>query len=164
MSLKKDLILKSARGTRVEGRKTPIQAASATASAALPPVILVAGPTASGKSALALELAAALGGTIINADALQIYRDLRILSARPDEAAMAQVPHRLYGYLDAAERGSVGQWRGRALARVSRAHSAAELPPPAGGTGLYLRRTQHPPPAFPPLPAPIPDESAPPDP
>src|SRR5258707_13267266 len=85
-----------------------------------PPVILIAGPTASGKSALALELAAALEGTIINADALQIYRDLRILSARPDEAAMARVPHRLYGHRDAAERGSAGHWRGFGRAEVAR--------------------------------------------
>ena len=79
-----------------------------------PPSIIVAGPTASGKSALALELAAAFGGTIINADALQSYRDLRILTARPDAAAEARVPHRLYGFLDAAERGSAAQlaWAG----------------------------------------------------
>src|SRR5436190_1309806 len=76
----------------------------------------------------ALELAAALGGTIINADALQIYRDLRILSARPDEAAMARVPHRLYGYLDAAERGSAGRWRALALAEIAEAHEAGRLP------------------------------------
>jgi tRNA dimethylallyltransferase len=69
------------------------------------PVVILAGPTASGKSALALELAAARGGTIINADSQQIYRDLNILSARPDAAAMASAPHRLYGFLDAAERG-----------------------------------------------------------
>ena len=78
---------------------------------ALPPVVIIAGPTASGKSALALELAELFGGTIINADALQIYRDLPILTARPEAAAMARVPHRLYGWLDAAERGSAGRWR-----------------------------------------------------
>src|SRR5215204_102353 len=83
------------------------------------PVVIVAGPTASGKSALALELAAALGGTIINADSQQIYRDLRILSARPDAAATPRVPHRLYGYLDATGRGSVGQWRALALAEIA---------------------------------------------
>ena len=78
------------------------------------PVIIIAGPTASGKSGLALELAAARGGIIINADSQQIYRDLKILSARPDEAAMRRAPHRLYGFLDAAERGSVALWRERA--------------------------------------------------
>ena len=81
--------------------------------------VLIAGPTASGKSALALELAAARGGTIINADSQQIYRDLSILSARPDAAAVRRVPHRLYGFLDAAERGSVALWRERALAEIA---------------------------------------------
>src|SRR5207237_8287921 len=94
----------------------------------LPPVIIIAGPTASGKSALALELAAALDGTIINADSQQIYRDLPILSARPDDAAAARVPHRLYGFLDAAERGSVGRWRALALAEIAAAHARGSLP------------------------------------
>jgi len=85
------------------------------------PVIIIAGPTASGKSALALELAAAFGGIIINADSQQIYRDLKILSARPDDAAMRQVPHRLYGFLDAAERGSVARWRELALVEIATA-------------------------------------------
>src|SRR6266581_99013 len=101
MSLKKALILRSPRSGRLEGR-----AEASAAENPLAPVILIAGPTASGKSALALELAASFGGTIINADSMQIYRDLRILSARPEGAALARAPHRLYGYLDAAERGS----------------------------------------------------------
>ena len=104
-----------------------------------PPIVLLAGPTASGKSALAVELAAALGGVVINADSLQVYRDLRILSARPDETATARVPHRLYGYLDAAERGSVGTWRVAALCEIDAAHAAGLLPIVTGGTGLYLR-------------------------
>jgi len=116
------------------------------------PVVIVAGPTASGKSALALDLAAALGGTIINADSQQIYRDLRILSARPDDAVMARVPHRLYGYLDAAERGSVGQWRARALDEIVAAQRAGRLPMLVGGTGLYLRALQHGLAAIPPIP------------
>jgi tRNA dimethylallyltransferase len=103
------------------------------------PVIIVAGPTASGKSALALELAAAHGGTIINADSQQIYRDLNILSARPDATRMARVPHRLYGFLDAAERGSVALWRERALDEIAAAQRAGSLPFLVGGTGLYLR-------------------------
>jgi tRNA dimethylallyltransferase len=106
------------------------------------PVVIIAGPTASGKSALALELAAAFSGTIINADSQQIYRDLKILSARPDAAAMRRVPHRLYGFLDAAERGSVAIWRDRALAEIAAAHTAGSLPLLVGGTGLYLRALQ----------------------
>src|SRR6266568_6743651 len=153
MALKKDLILKSAGRARLGGRTkedAPTQ----------PPVILIAGPTASGKSALALELAAALGGTIINADALQIYRDLRILSARPDDAALARVPHRLYGYLDAAERGSAGRWRELALAEIADTHTTGRLPIVVGGTGLYLRALQHGLAAIPPIPAAIREEAA----
>src|SRR5712691_2744167 len=153
MALKKDLILKSAGRARLEGRTkedAPTQ----------PPVILIAGPTASGKSALALELAATLGGTIINADALQIYRDLGVLSARPDAAALARVPHRLYGYLDAAERGSAGRWRELALTEIADAHTAGRLPIVVGGTGLYLRALQQGLAAIPPIPAAIREEAA----
>ena len=106
---------------------------------ALPPVVIIAGPTASGKSALALELAEMFGGTVINADALQIYRDLPILTAWPEAAAMARVPHRLYGLLDAAERGSAGRWRDAALGEIAASHRAGRLPIVVGGTGLYLR-------------------------
>src|SRR5205085_5660207 len=106
------------------------------------PVVIIAGPTASGKSALALESAAAFGGTIINADSQQIYRDLRILSARPDAAAMRRVPHRLYGFLDAADRGSVAIWRERALAEIAAVQAEGRLPFLVGGTGLYLRALQ----------------------
>jgi len=102
-------------------------------------VLVVAGPTASGKSALALELAEACAGTIINADSLQSYRDLRILTARPDEAAEARVRHRLYGFLDAAERGSVARWRMLALDEIAGATKAGRIPLLVGGTGLYLR-------------------------
>jgi tRNA dimethylallyltransferase len=125
-----------------------------------PPVILIAGPTASGKSALALGLAAALDGTIINADSLQVYRDLPILSAQPEAAATARVPHRLYGYLDAAERGSVGQWRVLATAEVAAAHNAGRLPIVVGGSGLYLRALQHGLTAIPTIPAAIREEAA----
>jgi len=106
------------------------------------PVVIIAGPTAGGKSALALELAASFGGVIINADSQQIYGDLRILSARPDAAAMRRVPHRLYGFLDAAERGSVAIWRERALAEIAAARAAGRPPFLIGGTGLYLRALQ----------------------
>jgi tRNA dimethylallyltransferase len=102
-------------------------------------VVIIAGPTASGKSALALALARAYGGTIVNADALQTYRDLRILTARPDAAAEALVPHRLYGFLDGAERGSAARWRDLALAEIAVSAAAGRLPILVGGTGLYLR-------------------------
>jgi tRNA dimethylallyltransferase len=107
------------------------------------PVVLVAGPTASGKSALALALASAYGGWIINGDSLQVYRDLDILSARPAAAALARAPHRLYGFLDAAERGSVGQWLALARDEVAAAHRAGALPIVVGGTGLYLHALQY---------------------
>src|SRR3954463_3567898 len=105
----------------------------------LPPVLLIAGPTASGKSALALGLAEIFGGTVINADALQLYRDLPILTSWPDEAARARVSHRLYGVLDASERGSAGRWRAKALDEIAALHGAGRLPIVVGGTGLYLR-------------------------
>jgi tRNA dimethylallyltransferase len=104
-----------------------------------PPVLVIAGPTASGKSAVALELADLSGGTIINADSMQIYRDLRILTARPDQAVQTRIPHRLYGFLDATERGSAARWRTLALDAIAEATSAGRLPILVGGTGLYLR-------------------------
>jgi tRNA dimethylallyltransferase len=104
-----------------------------------PPVLIIAGPTASGKSVLALELAETLNGTIINADSLQSYRDLRILTARPDAAAELRLPHRLYGFLDAGERGSVARWRALALGEIAGATRAERLPILVGGTGLYIR-------------------------
>src|SRR5437660_7733592 len=92
-----------------------------------PAVVIIAGPTASGKSGLALDLAAEFDGTIINADSQQIYRDLPILSARPDPIAEARAPHRLYGFLDAAERGSVARWRDLAEAEIAAAIEAGRL-------------------------------------
>jgi tRNA dimethylallyltransferase len=86
-----------------------------------------------------LELADLYGGTIINADSLQVYSDLRILTARPDQTAQARAPHRLYGFLDAGERGSAARWRALALEEIAEATSAGRLPILAGGTGLYLR-------------------------
>lgn len=102
-------------------------------------IIIVAGPTASGKSALALALAEYYRGTVINADALQCYRDLHILTARPGAAEEARAPHRLYGFLDAAERGSAARWRDLALAEIAASLAAGRLPILVGGTGLYLR-------------------------
>jgi len=103
------------------------------------PVLIVAGPTASGKSALALAVAETFGGTVINADSMQIYRELRILTARPGPEDEARAPHRLYGVLPASERCSAGRWREMALAEIAAAHDAGRLPIVCGGTGLYLR-------------------------
>jgi tRNA dimethylallyltransferase len=105
----------------------------------LPPLALIAGPTASGKTALALALAETAGATIINADSAQVYRDLRILTARPDEIDMSRAPHRLFGYVDGAEACSAARWAADARAEISRAHEAGRLPVLVGGTGLYIR-------------------------
>jgi tRNA dimethylallyltransferase len=102
-------------------------------------LIIVAGPTASGKSALALAIARACGGTIINADSMQVYRDLRVLTARPDDAALAQAPHRLDGILDGTELCSAARWADLAHGEIAAAHVTGRLPIVVGGTGLYLR-------------------------
>ncbi len=125
-----------------------------------PPVVVVAGPTASGKSALALALAEELGGTVVNADALQCYRDLAILTARPDAAALARAPHRLYGFLDGAVRGSAGGWRDLAVAEIAGAVAAGRLPIVVGGTGLYLHALRHGLAPFPDIPEPAREEAA----
>jgi len=100
--------------------------------------LIVAGPTASGKSALAIALAERCNGTIINADSMQVYRELRIITARPSPEDCARVPHRLYGVLSAAERGNVGWWRARALHEIDEAHASGRLPILTGGSGLYF--------------------------
>ena len=104
-----------------------------------PRVVLIAGPTASGKSDIALALAKLLPATIINADASQVYADLRILSARPSIADEAQVPHRLFGHVDGAQACSAADWTGEAKAAITEAIAAERLPILVGGTGLYLR-------------------------
>jgi len=103
-----------------------------------PHALIVAGPTASGKSALALALAERLHGTIINADSVQVYRELRVLTARPTPAEEARVPHRLYGVRAAAEPGSVAWWRGEALRAMAAAGADGRLPILCGGSGLYF--------------------------
>ena len=106
----------------------------------LPKVALIAGPTASGKSALALMLAEKHGGTIINADSAQVYRDLRIVTARPSAEEEARAPHRLFGHVDAADTGySAARWAREARDEIDRAVTAGSLPILVGGTGLYLR-------------------------
>lgn len=104
-----------------------------------PRLALIAGPTASGKSALAIDLAARANGVVINADASQVYRDLRILSARPSPEDEARVPHRLFGHVDAAEACSAARWAAEASAAIAETHAAGKLPVLVGGTGLYIR-------------------------
>ena len=104
-----------------------------------PPLFLIAGPTASGKSRLALTVAARLGGEIVNADSMQIYADLRILTARPSPTEALSAPHHLFGVVDAAAVWSVGRWlaaAGEALAEIARRGRPAIV---VGGTGLYFR-------------------------
>lgn len=107
-------------------------------SLALPHALIVAGPTCSGKSALALGIASALGGTVINADSMQVYRELRVITARPSAEEEARVPHALYGVRPAAEAGNAAWWRGTALAEMARARAAGRLPVICGGTGMYF--------------------------
>ncbi len=102
-------------------------------------VALIAGPTASGKSALALRLAEMTGGIIINADASQVYKDLRIVSARPSTEEESRAPHRLFGHLDGATACSAAQWAAEAKAEIAAARAQARLPILVGGTGMYLR-------------------------
>ena len=104
-----------------------------------PNAILIAGPTASGKSALALALAEKLGGVVINADSMQVYRDLRIITARPSREEEARAPHRLYGHVDAAENYSVGHWCADVRKSLLEAQESGLRPILVGGTGLYFK-------------------------
>ena len=104
-----------------------------------PGTILIAGPTASGKSALALTVAERHRGVIVNADSMQVYRDLRIITARPAPEDEVRVPHRLYGHVDAAENYSVGRWCQDVKAELDAAWAADKLPILVGGTGLYFK-------------------------
>lgn len=106
-------------------------------------VVIVAGPTASGKSALALALAERLPGTVINADSMQVYRELAVLTARPDGAALARAPHRLYGVLPAVEACSAVLWRHMALTAIGEARAEGRVPIVTGGTGLYINALIH---------------------
>ncbi len=104
-----------------------------------PPVILIAGPTAGGKSALSLRLAEAMGGEIVNADALQVYRDLRVLTARPSPAETARAPHHLFGVADAADGWSVGRWLNAAVPTLQAIAARGRPAIVVGGTGLYFK-------------------------
>src|SRR5665213_1891317 len=101
--------------------------------------VLIAGPTASGKSALALELAQASGGVIINTDSMQVYRDLRVITARPTLQEEARAPHRLYGHVDAAVNFSAGAWVADAATVLADARAQNRLPIFVGGSGLYFK-------------------------
>ena len=109
------------------------------ASITRPPLALIAGPTASGKSGLALGLAERTGGVIVNADSAQLYRDLDILSARPSPADLSRAEHRLYGVLDGADPCSAARWAAMAKAEIASIHAEGRVPILVGGTGLYLR-------------------------
>ncbi|MEP2830537.1 tRNA (adenosine(37)-N6)-dimethylallyltransferase MiaA [Parvibaculum sp.] len=101
--------------------------------------VLIAGPTASGKSALALLLAEKLGGEVVNADSMQVYREMRVLTARPSEAEEARVPHHLYGVVAAGQPLSAGRWAARAAQAMQEIAARGRLPILVGGTGLYFR-------------------------
>lgn len=103
------------------------------------PLVIVAGPTASGKSALALAIAERFRGMVMNADSMQVYRDLHVLTARPSAEEEARAPHRLYGMLDAAEHGTASRWCALAREAIAEAASQRLLPILCGGTGMYLR-------------------------
>lgn len=109
----------------------------------LPLAVILAGPTCSGKSYLALQLAQALRGVVINADAMQCYRELRIITARPSVEDEQLVPHRLYGGLASDQTGSAGWWRTSALAELDRAWQGGQLPILCGGTGMYFQSLVH---------------------
>ncbi len=101
--------------------------------------LLIMGPTASGKSALALALAERLDGEIVNADSMQAYRDFRILTARPTPDEEAQAPHHLYGHVDAGEVYSVGRWLSEVMSAIAEINARGRAPIVAGGTGLYFK-------------------------
>lgn len=110
-----------------------------TEKASRPRAVLIAGPTASGKSALALALAERADGVVINADSMQVYRDLRVLTARPSVEEEARAPHRLYGHVDGGEEYSVARWLEDARRTLDEAEAGGRLPIFIGGTGLYFR-------------------------
>jgi tRNA dimethylallyltransferase len=117
--------------------------------------VLIAGPTASGKSALALELAQATGGVVINADSMQVYRDLCVITARPTPEEEARVPHRLYGHVDAAVNFSAGHWVTDAATALAEARAQDRLAIFAGGSGLYFKALTRGLSAVPPIPGEI---------
>jgi tRNA dimethylallyltransferase len=117
--------------------------------------VLIAGPTASGKSALALALAERFGGTVINTDSMQVYRSLRIITARPTPGEEARVPHRLYGHVDAAVNFSAGAWLADAGKALAEARAQNRFPIFIGGSGLYFKALTRGLSAVPPIPSEI---------
>ena len=118
-----------------------------------PVVLLLGGPTASGKSALAVAAANALDGVIVNADSMQIYREMSRITARPDEAELKAAPHRLYGVRPMAEPCNAAAWRSLALAEIAEAQASGKLVIMTGGSGLYFRALRHGLAPVPPIPA-----------
>ena len=114
--------------------------------------VLIAGPTASGKSALALALAERVGGTIINTDSMQVYRDLQVITARPTAEEERRAPHILYGHVDAGENYSTGRWVADAERALEEVRGAGRLPIFVGGTGLYFKALTQGLSAMPPVP------------
>lgn len=117
--------------------------------------VLIAGPTASGKSALALDVAESLGGVIVNADSMQVYRDLKVITARPTPGDEARAPHKLYGFVDAAENYSVGRWCRDVEETLKEIGNKGRVPILVGGTGLYFKALTSGLAAVPPIPAEI---------
>lgn len=105
----------------------------------LKPVVIIAGPTACGKTDLAVEIAEEFDGEIVNADSMQVYKELRILTARPSDAEVERVPHHLFGCLTVSERCSAGRWLEMAQVVLADIHARGKLPVIAGGTGLYIK-------------------------
>jgi tRNA dimethylallyltransferase len=135
-----------------------MQANSANKSASESKAVLIAGPTASGKSALALELAQKIDGVIVNADSMQVYRDLRVLTARPTQGEEARVPHRLYGHVDAAVNFSAGHWVSDAAKVLSEVRAQNRLAIFVGGSGLYFKALTRGLSAVPPIPQDVRDD------
>ena len=105
-------------------------------------IIIIAGPTASGKSGVALALAESLNGVIINADSMQVYKDIPILSAAPDKQALLNAPHKLYGIYDASIHGNMVDWLNLAQKEISKARQNNQIPIVVGGTGLYIENLE----------------------
>jgi tRNA dimethylallyltransferase len=117
--------------------------------------VLIAGPTASGKSALALAVAERVGGIVINTDSMQVYHDLEVITARPGAAEKARMPHLLYGHVDAAENYSVGRFLEDAAGALEAARARGRIPVFTGGSGLYFKALTRGLAAIPPVPADI---------